>query len=323
MNTMLVPVIFYIDASVTGQFDKLSVESLKITLGIFNRKARDKPHAWRDIGFVPNYHKSLSRGKKILGETGHAAAAMLPLSDEEGSVELVDDDSALDDASERNRECFDPNSWEHDDDAHESQDLHHVLSIMLVSCRHLLREGLLWHYKYRGKTHKNTKLEFYTEMWKVDGDEADKLSGKYTTRTGNVANLCRCCCCPTEHTDWVYGDNCRKKKEDMMARMVSRKDEVSLQRISQRNLKNACHNLKHSTDVGVHGMCPMEMLHHILLGMFAYLVAGLKEQIGPTSKLLQEINGLGREYGRLLAHQSDRDLPKTTFAKGIFQGKIM
>ena len=39
---VLLPVIFYIDAATTGQFADLPVTAVKITLGIFTRKAREK-----------------------------------------------------------------------------------------------------------------------------------------------------------------------------------------------------------------------------------------------------------------------------------------
>ena len=54
---MLVPIIFYIDGAVTGQFDKLQIEALKMTLGIFTRKARDRQDAWRILGTL---HKMIS-----------------------------------------------------------------------------------------------------------------------------------------------------------------------------------------------------------------------------------------------------------------------
>lgn len=50
---MLVPIVFYIDGAVTGQFDKLQVESLKMSLGILKRKTREKGYAWREQG---KYH---------------------------------------------------------------------------------------------------------------------------------------------------------------------------------------------------------------------------------------------------------------------------
>ena len=49
---MLVPIILYIDGAVTGQFDKLPVEALKMTLGILKNKARQKEYAWRMLGML-------------------------------------------------------------------------------------------------------------------------------------------------------------------------------------------------------------------------------------------------------------------------------
>ena len=319
---MLVPVMFYIDGAVTGQFDKLSVETLKMSLGILTTKARMKPYAWLDLGQVPNHHKSSSRGKKILKETGHDASTNLPMSDEEGAEESSDSEEELEE-TEGNPEIIDPDKYEYDEDMHEGQDWHHVLSILLLSYRKLEQQGMKWHYRYRGKVHQDIELVFYVAMVKCDGEEADKLCGKYTTRTGNVKTLCRYCCCPTGHSDWVYGDKYPVKTEAMVKRLVERKDSAGLQSISQRNLLNAFHGLRFGHPTGIHGACPMDLLHHILLGMFKYVVVGLQEQIGPTSKIIDEINAIAREYGRLFSRQSDRDLPKTTFTKGIFQGKIM
>jgi len=53
-NQILVPLPLYIDGAVTGQFDKLSITGLKVCNGSLNRKARDKEHAWRTLGYVTN-----------------------------------------------------------------------------------------------------------------------------------------------------------------------------------------------------------------------------------------------------------------------------
>ena len=47
----LIPILLYLDGAVTGQFDKMQVEAMKMTLGTLNRKARDREHAWRTIGY--------------------------------------------------------------------------------------------------------------------------------------------------------------------------------------------------------------------------------------------------------------------------------
>ena len=79
----------YLDGAVTGQFDKMQVEAMKMTLGTLNRKARDREHAWRTIGYCPNYTKAESKGKKILEESLHAAAHLHPVEDDEGMEDDV------------------------------------------------------------------------------------------------------------------------------------------------------------------------------------------------------------------------------------------
>ena len=220
-----------------------------------------------------------------------------------------------------------PDKMEYDEEAHEGQDWHHVLAHLLLTYREQLdRKKMLWHYKYRGKVYENMELVFFVHFVKCDADEGDKLCGKYTSRTGNVQNLCRFCTCPTAKSSWVFGDlKAKKKTEPMIKKLVDKNDLEKLREYSQRNLVNAFHGIRFGlhNDAGIHGACPVEMLHHILLGMFKLIITGFREQIGPSSATCDEINSLAKEYGKLFQHQSDRDLPKTNFGKGIFQGKIM
>ena len=46
---------FFIDKTHTDVQGKLSLEPVCFTLGIFNRKTRNQAHAWRTIGYVPNF----------------------------------------------------------------------------------------------------------------------------------------------------------------------------------------------------------------------------------------------------------------------------
>ena len=61
---ILLPVIFYIDAANTGHFADLPITAVKISLGIFTRKARDKDHFWRILGYIPAVSKHKSRGRR-------------------------------------------------------------------------------------------------------------------------------------------------------------------------------------------------------------------------------------------------------------------
>ena len=92
--------------------------------------------------------------------------------------------------------------------------------------------------------------------------------------------------------------------------------------MSQQKIHNALYAIQFGSQNhrSIHGACPVEMLHHLLLGIFKYVRDCLFEQIGPTSKLAGDINSYAKTYGDLLSRQSDRDLPKTRFANGILRG---
>ena len=298
-NKMLVPIILYIDGAVTGQFDKLPIEALKMTLGIFNRKTRDEEHAWRTLGYVPTVQKAGSRGRRLFADSNHIGASRLNVEEGEGEDGLVDP-------------------------ADKSQDLHAILEVILQSYKQMEQDGMVWDYVYNGKTYHDLELVFYIPFVKCDGEEADKLCGKYLTRTGNVAQLCRYCQCPTAKTDdqtlhFPY------KTEHMLKRYRKLGWADRLKGMSQQNIDNAFHNLRFGLQNrrGIHGACPMELLHAILLGMFMYIRNCFFGQIGKSSMAARDINGIAQQYGRMFAHQSDRDLPKTTFGKGIQAGKIM
>ena len=73
---ILLPIVFYADAAVTGQFVALSVTAVQFSLGIFSRVASDKEHMWRTLGYIPSYCKVASRGKGYFKQTGHTDAPM-------------------------------------------------------------------------------------------------------------------------------------------------------------------------------------------------------------------------------------------------------
>ena len=64
-NQVLLAVPMYIDGCSTGQFSDLPVTSLKLSLGIHNRQARDKERSWLELGWVPQVRKESARGKKM------------------------------------------------------------------------------------------------------------------------------------------------------------------------------------------------------------------------------------------------------------------
>jgi hypothetical protein len=53
-NQVICGIICYIDKLATGRHGHLSLEPVYFTLSIFNQKTRNRPKAWRPLGYIPN-----------------------------------------------------------------------------------------------------------------------------------------------------------------------------------------------------------------------------------------------------------------------------
>ena len=303
---MLVPIIFYIDGATTGQFVDLKVEQLKFTLGTLNRNARDQEYAWKTLGYVPNARKEIAGGKKMFVKSKHDASALW-------SMDKVQTEH--DDAQEELVKVTSKSK---------AMDWNAIIAAFLESHQVAERDGMVVDLQYGRKLYKNITLKFFTLLIKADAEEADKLCGKFLSRTANVKHLCRYCMCPNHDTDnCVASYAC--KTEPQIANLTRRNKEEELRAISQHCFQPAFHGIRFGlhNKRGVHGATPIEELHQVLLGMFKHVLEAFFEQVGPTSIAAQEINALCTMIGKLIAHQSDRNLPKTTFGQGIHKGKLM
>ena len=305
---ILVALPLYIDGAVTGQFDKLQVTALKMSIGLLNRRARDREIAWRNLGFVTNYTKEDTHGRKMFVETGHVSALERYCNEES-------DDEEGEEGEQGEGEV---------DAVDKAADYHAILSVLLRSLKDLILDGMVVDINYKGKIYKDCELVFFVPFVKCDGDEGDKLSLSYRSRGANVQQLCRYCQCPTDDTDnplarYPY------KTEPMMKELFEQHNTERLKELSQICAENAFHGLRFGlhNQRGIHGGCPWELLHAILLGIFKYVRDCFFEQVGHTSGTAQELNSLAQEVGNLLSRQSDRNKPRTKFAKGILKGKLM
>ena len=298
---ILFPIELYIDGAATGQFANLPITCVKMSACIFHRKAREQPHMWRSLGQIPYTRRDASRGKRLLIDSGHVDATMhyhQTLRDEG----LVAADKV----------CH-------------AQDYHNMLAVVYKPLAELCESGFVWDFYYRGKLYKGVKFVPYIALIRCDTDEADGLCGSFKTRTGNVANLCRYCVCPTGESDNPRADY-PLKTATKVNRLIAQGNIAALKAMSQHCLNNAHNALKFGqhSDQGVFGATPLEMLHALLLGMDKTVKECLLEQVGIDSALLDEFDALCREYGELLSRQSDRTLPKTKFNHGLKgKGKLM
>lgn len=307
-NQVLLAVPMYIDGASTGQFSDLPVTALKLSLGIHNRKGRDKERAWLELGWLPQVRKQTARGNKLFKESGHLESLDVLVVDGEG-------DSADED-------------WEDDeeeeDGAVKAQDFHTMLKTILESFVELQRTGMLWDLVYKGKLYKNVEFVIFVPFVKCDTEEADLLCGKYLTRTKTVKHCCRYCHCPMDMADDPRA-KFPPKLQPSIQKLVEKKRLDQLQAISQQYIQNAWYDVgfHEATKAGIHGACPSEMLHAVLLGIFKYLRDIFFKYMGKYSQLAEDIDAFAKRYGQDLTHQSDRDFPSTNFTKGIQKGKLM
>ena len=310
---VLLPVPIYIDGAVTGQFSDLPLTPVKLALGIHKRETRDKDYAWRELGWIPQVRKQKARGRKLFKESGHLEARDMHMMAGEGEWAQVEDPDA--------REGIDKD--EDEEDAVPAQDFHSMLRVILESFVELQRTGFVWDLVYKGKLYKNIKFKIFVPFVKCDTEEADLLCGKFKIRTRTVKQICRYCHCPTLKADDPRIQH-KKKTPEQIQKLVDKGDIAGLKAISQQCIDNAWYEVvfHKANNQGIHGACPSEMLHAILLGIFKYVRESFFDHMGKTSELAEDINGLAKEYGVQLSHQSERDLPKANFSKGIQKGKL-
>jgi len=296
-NQIVLPIPMYLDGANTGMMKNMPITALKMTLGIFTRQYRDLDQAWQVLGHIHSVSKNQAKAKKAFAQSKHIDAGL-----------NVDPDDLVDQTAK--------------DPAGPSKDLHKMLDVILESYREVQGKGFMWSLRYRGKTYEVEFVPFLIFM-KCDTQEGDMLCGSYTSRSGNVSQLCRYCLCSTEETDNPQA-RFGFKTPAMVKPLVDLKDLQGLKEISQQCMDNAFYKIRFSptNNRGIHGGSPSEMLHAILLGIFPMCRDGVFEQIGDESKMAEAFEALAMLYGKLFGRQSERGLPKCSFSGGIREGKL-
>ena len=352
------PLLFYQDGVVMGQLDNLPLEANKFCLGILTGKARDKSSSWRTLGYIPKYLKEKCTAKELIQDSNHVDAAAY-LSDDESLPSLCNKDEEEEDEEEEEQiyaavfndnllpdegdsdneidEMFDFGHNEEEDEQDEisemepelpvcnAQDFHSMMDCILESVHGSQEAGIDWDLYYRGKLYRVCWI-IYVIYVKCDTVEADKHCGSYNSRGKGVSQLCRYCCIPTEVTDEPYQDpEPDRKTMAMIQALIDERDAMGLKALSQQAIVNCWYKIRFAlhNDYGIHGACPLEILHWLLIGQYKYARGMFFGQTGPESKLTVKINAIASQMGYLFGRQSDRDLPRTKFSKGIKKGKLM
>ena len=311
-GNQLMGCLFYIDGAATGLFADLPVTILKMSLTCLTREARLKDYCWVPLGYVPHVKISDARATKIIADTNHMEGWFA------GDVSSTDDETIRTQGS----------GYDNSDDEEEgfdikAQDFHTMLEAILESYYELQKTGFYFELAYKRRRYGIPYLMF-CPMVKCDTEEGDTLCGKYLSRTKGVKHICRTCNIPTQKADKIKVPY-QYKTQTAIQKLIQSEKEAKLKAISQHLLKNAWYKVRFNlgNDRGIHGACPSEMLHAVQLGIFKYVRDIFFELVGKSSGLAKEFNALGKAFGRLLAHQSDRSFGSTNFTKGIMEGKLM
>ena len=119
--------------------------------------------------------------------------------------------------------------------------------------------------------------------------------------------------------------NYNRKTQPMIQKLVEKGEEDKLRAISQHMLQNAWYDVRFhlANDAGIHGACPSEMLHALLLGLLRYKKETFFKLLGENSEAAKQIDKMAEELGVKLSRQSDRDFPPTNFGKISKTKKLM
>lgn len=345
---LLLPIIFYLDGAVTGQYDHLPIEALKFTIGILKGIVRDKAYAYRTLGYVTKFLKAQTEAEGQIVDSQHMDAEYYVPNDNypdditEETESLTENpgnsNGESDEEGDEDSEEGDDDSEEGDEDSEEEQeekdaektlpwvsldDFHAMLDAMLATYRGTQGKRIKWRLPYKGKVQEMELIPFVMFV-KGDTVEHDKHCGRYGVRTGAVQQLCRYCCTKNADTDEAYIKT-KPKTPTMIQKLIDANDKEGLQALSQHAIENAWYKIlfgKHNIH-GIHGACVAEVLHWIQLGKFKYIREMFFMQTGDKSAVAIGINVLSQTMGMLFKRQSDRDLPRTKFSKGAKTGKLM
>lgn len=265
---------------------RVSLEPLNGSLGIIKRNVRDRPEAWRPYGYMitDTIDDKISRNKDLL--------KALPLVEQNLSAPC-----------------------------RKLQDYHAMMNFILEESgfKELQRKGFKWKLHYKGKTY-DVIFRIVVPYLVGDTECHDRLCGQYTCRAGSVDYICRICETPTSHLGYSKA-NFPYRLPSKTTRLMKDQDLKALKEISMHYIPNNAMTslvLGAQNNRGVHGACPPEILHVILLGHYKRLLEIFFDQVGSTtSKAYKDVTSLCIVMGRLLSRQSNRDLPRTNFTNGF------
>ncbi len=160
---ILCPIIMFIDGTPIDTFGNLKLDAIMFTLGIYNRETRNKSHAWRLLGYIP-----------------------------EVPDELLYDDGSKDADTKKKRQNKQRIDYHH---------MLKYLLKEFVQLQN--SSGILWNYLDRTNRVRKLRLRPTLMYIIGDALGNDKLCDRFQSYGKATKYLCRDCLCPTEKLDDV------------------------------------------------------------------------------------------------------------------------
>ena len=281
-NEILVPVILYMDGISLDNHQRLSIEPLNMTLGIFSNLTRaTRPDAWETLYFHPQAAKNEGSPLNNLVNlhTGLRAA-----------LESFKEASELPDGIGYSNLQWNGKRW----------------SVRMKFCISLFVGDTVIHDQLTG--HYNSRDP---EKVKMICRHCSCLSEHIVTSRKNVGSDV-----PKDLKLWKPCDLDNPTLEN------GETEEQYFKRISHHRIRNAFHDLNFgANEHNIHIASPGEKLHMHQLGCEKRACETFNDDFlavsGHKAKLKASMNRLTRHYGALISRQSDRDFPRTQFSESM------
>ena len=287
---VLLPCVLAMDKTHIDTYGRLRMEPVTISYGLMKHSIRSSPIAMRILGYINHYtHKDDDENQPVNDDVTEAEEPISPSNNMSKGAQSANDYHAQ---------------------------IHFILE--QSGFLELQRRGFNWIIHFQGNMFPVT-FRMYVPFIIGDTEGHDQLCGHYKCRTGNVAQLCRACVCPTKLCGWSKA-KFKFRTSTQIERLISNQKTVELQAMSQHSLRNGFRNIQFGSSHnkrGIFGACPGETLHLVLLGWFKYIIEAFIAQAGAHSNTIQQYDSLCARVGDALCRQSDRDMPRTHFPSGF------
>ena len=284
---ILCPIILFIDGTPIDQYGHLSLEPVLMTLGIFNRTARNKASSWRLLGYIPEEELHVDN---IVNENNVAS-------------EVLDIEALGEQAQKR-------------------VDYHHILSYLLQDIVELEKSnGILWNINRVSADTNTISSELvrfrFTVMFVIgDAPGLDKLCDRFANYNKNIRYLCRDCWCPTKE----LGNVERVCNMTERSHILTLDAKECLQKSYHKVRNNAFDQLILGNDkYGINGCVPPEILHQFLLGVIKKLTSTFYKCC--TIKGLKFLDRVSKYISMHWHRNSSRDVPPIQMFKDGINSK--